>query len=402
MLLPGCTRFSQKSSASQPLTALVGRDGTNRFYLPTGQLLTPTGRQIDLPGMRPQALALSPDQRLLATAGKDQSLVLIDPATGSILRKVPLSITRTTAKKKEEEKGQMSFAGLAFSPDGRRIFISDTAGYVWHFPLNAAGEPGTPDRFRVPDAKTPKQNHELPAGLAVSSDGTRLYVAGNLGNKLHELDAHSGAVLRSWDVGVAPQEVLLAAGKAYVSNRGGRRPQEVDHTAPAGKGTRVRVDDARHIASESSVSVIDLGSGEPKTEILTELHASGMAISPNGRYVVVANSGSDTLSVIDTRTDKVIEKIWTRQTPADLFGAQPNALIFDPNGKWIYVCNGSQNAIAVIRFEPEDNASRVTGLIPVGWFPGGIQFREKERVLCVANMRGIGSPKSLRLEKRIG
>ena len=65
MLLPGCTRFSQGSDGSQPpLTANVGRDGTNRFYLPNGQLLTPAGRQIDLPGMRPQTLVLSPDQRL--------------------------------------------------------------------------------------------------------------------------------------------------------------------------------------------------------------------------------------------------------------------------------------------------------------------------------------------------
>ncbi len=395
ILLPGCTQPAKNSSKLQPsLTANVGPADTNRIYLPTGQLLTPAGRQVDLPGMRPQALVLSPNQRLLVTAGKDQSLVFIDSASGAVIRKLPLSFTRSNPKKKEEaEKGQMSFAGLAFAPDGRHLYLSDIAGYVWRFPINETGEPGKPTRLQVPDSKTPKQDHELPAGLAISSDGQRLYVAGNLGNKLHELDSQSGKLLRSWDTGVAPQEVLLTSSKAYVSNRGGRRPQDNDHSAPAGKGTRVRVDETRHIANEGSVTVIDLGSGQLKTEILTELHSSGMALSPNGRYVVVANSGSDTLSVIDTLIDQVVEKIWTRQTPADLFGAQPNALVFDPNGKWIYVCNGSQNAVAVIQFEPEDNASKVTGLIPTGWFPGGIQFHKKQRTLCVANMRGIGSAK---------
>jgi DNA-binding beta-propeller fold protein YncE len=60
--------------------------------------------------------------------------------------------------------------------------------------------------------------------LAVSGDGQRLYVAGNVANKLHELEAATGKVLRSWDTGVAPFDVVLAAGKAYVSNLGGRRP----------------------------------------------------------------------------------------------------------------------------------------------------------------------------------
>ena len=39
-------------------------------------------------------------------------------------------------------------------------------------------------------------------------------------------------------------------------------------------------------------------------------HASALAVSPNGRYVVCANAAADTLSVIDTRTDAVIETIW--------------------------------------------------------------------------------------------
>ncbi|MCX6561905.1 MAG: hypothetical protein NTZ26_15530, partial [Candidatus Aminicenantes bacterium] len=38
--------------------------------LPNGQVVTPTGLQIDLPDMRPHVLALSPDGKLLVTSGR--------------------------------------------------------------------------------------------------------------------------------------------------------------------------------------------------------------------------------------------------------------------------------------------------------------------------------------------
>jgi len=237
--------------------------------------------------------------------------------------------------------------------------------------------------------------------LAVSPDGRRLYVAGNLGNRLHEIDTVSGKALRSWDTGVAPYDVVLVGDKAYVSNLGGRRPGGGELTAAAGKGTKVRVDPVRHIANEGSVTVIDLAVGKVKTEILAGLHASALAVSPDGKHVVVANSGGDTLSVIDTRTDRVIEKIWTRQTPADLFGAQPNALAFDPAGRRVYACNGTQNAVAVIEFAPEDSASKVVGLIPVGWFPGAIQYDARRQTLCVANVKGIGAAKAFKRGEQV-
>jgi YVTN family beta-propeller protein len=110
----------------------------------------------------------------------------------------------------------------------------------------------------------------------------------------------------------------------------------------------------------------------------------------------VANTGSDTLSVIDTRTDEVVEKIWTRQTPADLFGAQPNALAFDRSGRTLFVCNGTQNAVAVVYFEPEERESQVVGLIPTGWFPGAIQFDPRRKGLYVANIKGAGSTRILK------
>jgi len=392
VLLSGCIRDLDEAPGSLVQPQHVGRVGANIYQVPTGQLLTPTGRQIELPGMRPQALALSPNGNLLATGGKNQTLVLIDPADGRILQTVQLS-TPKAKDSSETVTGQMSFTGLTFSPDSRRVYLSTTGGNVWVFPIDRLGQAGQPKLLAVPNANVPHQKHEIPTGIAVSPDGKRLYVAGNLGNRLHELDAESGKILRSWKTGAAPFDVVLAGDKAYVSNLGGRRPEAGDLVAPAGKGTTVRVDPVRHIASEGSVTVIDLTAGKVKSEILVGLHASALAVSPNSQYVVVANSGSDTLNVIETATDRIVEKVWARQTPADLFGAQPNALAFDRTGRRLYVCNGTQNAVAVIRFEPEANASKMLGLIPTGWFPGAIQYDTNRKTLCVANMKGIGATK---------
>jgi hypothetical protein len=65
----------------------VGR-GINGFVTPVNQFVTPAGTLIELPGIRPLALALSPDGRLLVTAGLTHKLVVIDPATGKIIQHV--------------------------------------------------------------------------------------------------------------------------------------------------------------------------------------------------------------------------------------------------------------------------------------------------------------------------
>src|SRR5438045_1959794 len=89
------TCASEPSYLPQREDSAIGRVGLNRYITPTGQILTPAGLQIPLPGMRPQALALSPDGLLLATAGRKDTLLLLDPVTGKVLQTVPLSFIET-------------------------------------------------------------------------------------------------------------------------------------------------------------------------------------------------------------------------------------------------------------------------------------------------------------------
>jgi len=376
-------------------TETVGHHA-NGLETPVNQLVTPAGTLVEFPGVRPNALALSPDGKRLVTAGLTQRLIVLNPATGKIVQrvrlpaddKIPPTASVSSSILQPNEKAKLSFTGLVFSPDGTRLYLANVNGDIKVFGVDPDHRISPLYSLPLPAANAPLRQAEIPAGLAVSPDGKKLYVAGNLSNRLIELDTATGKVLGIWNVGVAPYDVVLAGQKVYVSNWGGRPPGADSLSGPAGEGMRVRVD-ARSIASEGSVSMIDLNSElrTPNSEFLTGLHAGALALSPDGHWLVVANAGSDTLSVIDTRTDKIVETICARQNPADLFGAQPNALAFDKRGRTLFVCNGTQNAVAVFRFKP--GQSKLLGLIPVGWFPGSIVYDAKQKEIFVANLKSL-------------
>lgn len=394
--------------AIESTTDRVGRTREDAIVTPVNQLLTPFGRQVELPGLRPQALALSPNGELLVASGKSSELLVIAPESGEILQRVlfpneaqdqpPTDVVSPNILA-PDRTAQVSYTGLIFSPDGNRIYLSNVNGSVKVFSVATATAAEKTDNdgpvkashtIHLPLANAPRRAAEIPSGLAITPDGSRLYVCGNLSNRLHEIETDTGKTLRSFDVGAAPYDVVLAGDKAFVSNWAGRRPGPDDVKGPAGRGTEVRVDPVRHIASEGSVSIVKLTGEQETKELIVGLHASGLAVSPDGKYVVCANAGSDHLSVIDVAEEKVIETVWTKAKPSDIFGASPNAVTFHPSGETLFVANGTQNAIAVIEFDPEDRGeTRLEGLIPVGWFPGAVVFDPKRNGLYCANIKGL-------------
>src|SRR5262245_7808305 len=99
--------------------------------------------------MRPQALALSPDGNLLSTAGKTHELVVINPSTGEVSHRVPLpsedgkEINPAPVSGQilePDTKGQLSFTGLIFSPDGKRIYLANVDGSVKVFGVENNGK----------------------------------------------------------------------------------------------------------------------------------------------------------------------------------------------------------------------------------------------------------------------
>ena len=398
--------LAQTAQDSLDWSEIVGSSGTNRVVLPVNQVITPAGNQVELHGLRPQVLALSPDGKLLVTSGKTRQLFVIDPVSGRTLQKVdlpddgPLESSPEASSShnlKPDKDEQVSYNGLVFSPDGSRLYLSNVKGSIKVFVVGTDEKLKGIGSIALPDANVPRRKQEIPAGLAVSNDGKRLYVVGSLSNRLLEFELPRGKLLRAFDVGAVPYDVVLAGKKAYVSNWAGRRPDSASLKGFAGRGTFVRVD-SRGVASEGSVSVVDLTTGEAVTEILTGLHASALLLTPNGAHICVANANSDTVTVISTREHKIVETIPVRWQAQDLFGASPNALAMDSHGKKLYVCNGTQNAVAVITFHP--GKSKIQGFIPTGWFPGAIVCDSPRKRIYVANIKGTLPDKNYAPDKR--
>ncbi len=251
-----------------PDTGPVGPAGPGRTAVPVNQVVTPAGHEVPLPGLRPQALALSPDGRLLAVSGKTSELVIIDPAAGVVLQRVGLPAEGPAEGAPEaaspnilepDTKGQLSYTGLVFSPDGRRLYLSNVNGSIKVFDVDAR-------RRRQPAALAPAaRGRRARAGTRRSRPGwpSQPTAAGSTSAATSPTACSSSTPRRASSSGpstsgVAPYDVVLVGSKAYVSNWGGRRPGPGDLTGPAGRGTEVRVDAATRIACEGSVSVIDL------------------------------------------------------------------------------------------------------------------------------------------------
>ena len=102
---------------ADPDTELVGRASANRFVTPVNQVVVPMGRQVDLPGLRPQVIALSPNGRLLVVSGKTSELLVLDPVTGEVRQRVELPAESPSTSRPDapsanilapDKKGQVS------------------------------------------------------------------------------------------------------------------------------------------------------------------------------------------------------------------------------------------------------------------------------------------------------
>ena len=391
LLLLACS-----ASAARAQTERVGPAADDRIVVPTNQVLSPAGRQVAFSG-RPTDVALSPDGRWLAVLDRSQ-IALIDVADGKVESRVP--------------HASGSYAGILFTEGGKRILASNLRGSIGVFdvaedgkltaqkaialpvkpgggenPANSATGPQSPNPGAVqPGADT---KNALPIGLALDAEGKTLWAALNLRNSLAQIDFAKGTLVHEIAVGNAPYGVVLLKDKAYVSNWAGRHPGKGDTAAASGTATPVRVDPTRFIANDGSVSVVDLKAGKELKQIVVGLHPAGIAATPDGRHVLVACANSDSVAVIDTTTDAVVETISTRPAEKLLFGSSPSALAISADGKTVYVANGANNAIAVIEFAP--GKSRLAGCIPTGWYPAGLVLDQKRNSLYVANVKGIGS-----------
>ncbi|HKI32456.1 MAG TPA: alkaline phosphatase family protein [Gemmataceae bacterium] len=377
-------------SADAPETLKVGEQPDGRIVVPTNQILKPAGRQITFPG-RPVDLAFAEDGKVLVVKS-NRSLELIELATGKVRQTLSLLPIG-------DPKPGFSVVGLVVR-DGR-VYASDSQGQVRVVERKADGKYTFAGKH-IDMVKPRVGGLAHPAGMALLSD-EEMMVASTRGNNVQVVNLATGQAEQVVGVGVAPFAVLpVGPGRCYVSNWGGDAPAEGDPKALT-SGTPIRIDPRTGVANHGTVSVIAAVPGKWKQVKTIEvgLHPCAMAASPRGRFVYVANAAGDTVSVIDRRSDTVVETIPCRPEGRLPFGSGPNALALSPDGGTLYVALGTNNCLAVVCLgtaafdadpaERRPEKSTVAGLVPTGWYPGAILVSPDGKTLYVANIKGHGS-----------
>ena len=331
----------------------------------------------------------------------------------------------------------------AVSPDGMTMLVL-TSGYNRNYGDNGQFIPSESNEYVFVfdiSSEQPVQQQVLQVpntfdGIAWSPSGDQFVVSGGKDDNIHVFDRSTGQWAESFTVslrhgsglglGVGPQ----SAGVAFTQNGnwvvvanfendtvsivdlGLRAVSEVElrpgKIDPSQSGVRggefpfwvaVLRNDKAYVSSmrDREIVVIDLRAQPPQV-----VHRIGVSGQPNrmifngaGTRLFVANGSSDSVSIIDTATEQVIDEIRTT-APARFYatiggfkGANPNSLALSPDERTLYVTNGGTNSVAVVSLGAEPAPSEVVGLIPTGWYPHSVSVSTDGRRLFVVNGKGL-------------
>ncbi len=415
----GSVALAAAQSVPYP-TYVTGPQPNGSWVVSSGQVISPVGTQVNLGiRVRAKAIALNP------TAGSHTAAVLtmgtsasdgngavevFDTQTGVVLQNyIPFA---------KDPSG--SYTGIAYSPDGKHLIFSQDSSKVTIADVNAKGlladdtqvsvppnnsfitcfQNSPPAAYANPCGSFYSPSTSYPSGVAVSPDGKSAYALLDQNNTVAKIDLTVSSPTRGTQirVGNAPHSIVInrIGTTAYVSNEGGRAATAADFQINSA-GTEIVADPVVGAAITGTVSVVDLASMKVTATILTGLHPTGMALLPP--FLLVANTYSDTISVINTLTNKVVSTIdlglpiGVPGAGQAAYGAAPNSIAVDAANNVAYVALYNANAIAVV-----DLTSGVTnpviGMIPVAYAPSSVVLDGVHNTLIVANDKGIGARNS--------
>jgi YVTN family beta-propeller protein len=390
-------------------TYVTGPQPNGSWVVSDGAVITPAGTQVDLGiRVRAKAIAVNPNVRshtaAVLTLGATQAVEIFDTNTGNVLQNY--------ATFGQDASG--SYSGIAYSADGKHLVFSQDSSNVTITNVTAEGllednaqisvppnnsfitcfPNSPPGAYAVPCGTFYSPSTSYPGGLALSQDGKSAYALLNQNDTLAQIDLTKDTQGEQIRVGNAPHSILIDSKgtTAYVSNEGGRAATEADFQIWSA-GTEIVADSVVGAAITGTVSVVDLPSMTVKANISTGLHPTGMGFY--GRYLLVANTYSDTISVIDTATNVVTRTINLAlpigvpgQGPA--YGAGPNSIAVDAENGVAYVALYHANAIAVVNLT-KGATNPVMGMIPVAYAPSSVVLNKANNTLIVANDKGIGT-----------
>ncbi|WP_405656999.1 alkaline phosphatase family protein [Streptomyces sp. NBC_00079] len=359
-------------------TQQVAQETANGQVISSDQYIKPYGSRTVINDGKIMSSAVSPDGTHLtaAVADGDASLVVMDLATGQVKQKAGTN----AADDLRIKNGSVGQEGPAYSPDGKQLWLGQTDGYT-RFTVGADGTLSNPVTVSIP---ADGAKHALVGAAVFSADGSTVYSAVNGQNRVVAIDAATGTVKRSWAVGTAPRGLAMVGDKLYVSNEGGR-PARVGDTTINSYGTDVPADPDTGATTTGTVSVIDLA--DPSVAVASiDVGLHPTAVYAKKGAVFVTNTADNSVSVIDTAKDRVVQTIATQPWPEASVGYEPNAVTLTDDGR-LLVTLGRANAVAVYRYTSPQQPARYVGLLPTDYFPSEIATVGKQVV--VSNTRGI-------------
>src|SRR5262245_8820274 len=332
-----------------------GRQERGVTLLPNGWKIAPAGRSIHV-GDFPMAMVAAADGRHVIISNNGWSrptLTIVDTAQLAVRSRVPV---------------EHAWLGLAWHPDGRRLFSSGAAEnsvneFVYEkTALKQAGQfvLGKP-AVQLPSGTTDLAGTGFIGGLAVDGEGRRLFAVHVLGRAISSIDVATRAVIRTVTLPAEPYTTLLSQDGTtpFVSLWGGAKVLALD---PDTLATRSEVADGEH--------------------------PNAMALSLDGTRLFVACANTNKVWAIDLPGFVAREQISVALFPDAPPGTTPNALAISPDGETLAVANADNNTIAMVDIKtPAD--SEVEGFIPTGWYPTAVLFSRNGRQLFVLNGKGL-------------
>ena len=324
--------------------------------LPNGWTVAPAGRSLQV-GDFPMSMVLAPEGRHLIISNNGwtkPSLTLVDTEQLYVTARVPM---------------EHAWLGLAWHPDGRRLYSSGAAeNVVNEFAYQNGVVTPTTNRFVLgrPAITLPEGTRDLGGtgfigGLAVNATGTRLYAAHVLGRALSVIDTGNGQVRRTVDLPTEPYTAALSpdGARLFVSMWGGAKVVEMDP------------------------ETLDV-----KQEVRVGEHPNAMAITKDGTRMFVACANTNQVWVVDLATMTAREQISVALFPNAPPGTTPNALAISPDGQMLAVANADNNTVALVDIKTPGD-SEVEGFLPTGWYPTAVLFSTDGARLFVLNGKGF-------------
>ena len=278
-----------------------------------------------------------------------------------------------------------AYAGLAFSPDGLRLYVGSGGGdSIYTYRLGSHGTWSQAGASIALGHAAGVGNRQGPstAGLAVTADGSALLVANVYSDSVSRVDLRTAKPTGELDLRPGVED----PNRAGIA--GGETPFWV----------AIRGNDTAYVSSERDreIDVLDIGGAMPVLRARIPVHGNPnkMVLNHAGTLLAVACDNDDSVQLVDTASDRVVARIPVA-APAGVLrqraryrGAAPNALAFSADERALYVSDGGENAVAVVALQAAGGVT--TALLPTGWYPNAVAVADGW--LYVANGKSDPGP----------